>query len=86
MLGGYEQDRSHVMLADTRCSIVDIVHDPAGRVLLHHSCAATRGVSGAPLLVRTGEGRWIVAGVATLAAPSVSGGYAVPVATIGKTP
>jgi protease YdgD len=86
MLGGYEQDRAQVLLADTACAVTGIVLEARSErpLLLRHSCAATRGVSGAPLLVRTGppDGGWAVAGVASRAGLGVSGGFAVPVAAL----
>ncbi len=78
MLGGYEQDRANIVLADTACTVIGIVRDPAGRALLRHSCAATRGASGAPLLSRGPDGEWAIAGVASLAGAGRAGGYAVP--------
>jgi len=88
MLGGYEQDRAQVLLADTGCAVTGLGRDAAsGRLLLRHSCAATRGASGAPLLVRARpDGGWAVAGVASRAAgPGVAGGYAVPVTAVLAT-
>ena len=83
MLGGYEQDRAHAMVADLACTSLGLVRDAAGHVLLRHDCAATRGISGAPLLARAPGGTWAVAGVASLAGVGISGGYAVPAAAIG---
>lgn len=84
MLGGYEQDRAHVIVADLACAVIGLARDAAsGHVLLRHSCAGTRGVSGAPLLVRVEPGgSWAVAGVASLAGLAASGGYAVPAGVI----
>lgn len=82
MLGGYEQDRAQVIVADVRCSVAGSVVDAGGHVLLRHSCAGTRGVSGAPLLARSADGGWAVAGVASTAGVGTSGGYAVPVSAI----
>lgn len=85
MLGGYEQDRAQVLLADTACAVTGLVLDAASQrpLLLHHTCAATRGASGAPLLIRTGsEGGWAVAGVASRAGLGASGGFAVPIAAL----
>ena len=82
MLGGYEQDRAHVIVADTACTVVGAARDTSGRVLLRHSCAGTRGVSGAPLLARMPGGSWAVVGLASTAGVDTSGGYAVPVAAI----
>lgn len=82
MLGGYEQDRAQVIVADLACTVVGPVRGAGGHVLLRHSCAATRGISGAPLLAHVpGEG-WAVVGVASAAGVGTSGGYAVPVAAI----
>jgi protease YdgD len=84
MLGGYEQDRAQVVLADVACAVTGVARDAAGRAMLRHSCAGTRGVSGAPLLVRAGpDGRWAVAGIASRADLDAPGGYAVPVAVLG---
>ena len=80
-LGGYEQDRAHALLADTACRLVGAVEAPAGRTMLRHDCAATRGSSGGPLLARTADGAWSVIGVASLAARG-PGGYAVPLAAV----
>lgn len=85
MLGGYEQDRAQVIVADLGCAVTGSVEDAVGRLMLRHSCAATRGVSGAPLLVRTPDGAWGVAGVASLAGQGTSGGFAVPAAAVGPS-
>jgi protease YdgD len=81
-LGGYEQDRAQVMLADLSCAVTGLSRDQGGRILLRHSCAGTRGVSGGPLLARTPDGGWGVVGVAILARLGGAGGYAVPVTGI----
>ncbi len=78
MLGGWQQDRAHALLADTACQIQAVLRDAAGRLLLRHGCAATRGVSGGPLLLRQGDG-WAVAGVAVSATEGAQGGLAVAV-------
>lgn len=80
MLGGWQRDRAHALLADTACRVEAAERD-AGGPLLRHSCAATRGSSGAPLLVRRGAG-WAVAGVQVAAQDGAQGGVAVPAATI----
>jgi protease YdgD len=82
VLGGYEQDRREVMLADLNCSVTGLSRDQRGRILLRHSCAGTRGVSGGPLLARAPDGGWGVVGIAVLARVGNAGGYAVPVAAI----
>ncbi len=84
MLGGYEQDRAQAMVADPACTLTGLVQDAAGHVLLRHTCAGTRGISGAPLLARAEDGRWAVAGVASLAGLGTSGGYAVPASAINS--
>ncbi len=78
MLGGWQQDRAHALLADTDCRVIGLQRD-AGGLLLRHDCAATRGTSGGPLLVRAGDG-WAIAGVAVGARTAERGGVAVPVA------
>lgn len=82
MLGGYEQDRAQIIVADTECTVVGPIRDTTGRVLLRHTCSGTRGVSGAPLLVRMPGGSWAVTGLAFAADVNHSGGDAVPVAAI----
>lgn len=84
MLGGYQQDRAEVVLADTGCRALGTWPAPSGHVLLVHDCAGTRGVSGAPLLARRQDGRWAVAGVAVAAIHAeLAMGLAVPAASIG---
>ncbi len=80
ILGGYELDTAQVIVADLACTVVGLARDASGHLVLHHSCATTRGISGAPLLARMPDGSWAVAGVASLAGVGVSDGYAVPVA------
>ncbi|NGM21369.1 trypsin-like serine protease [Roseomonas stagni] len=76
MLAGFQQDRAHALLADTDCAIEAPYRDEARRLLLRHGCAATRGASGGPLLVRQGEG-WAIAGIAAGAQRQARGGLAV---------
>jgi protease YdgD len=84
MLGGYQQDRPEMLLADTGCRALGTWRAPSAHVLLVHDCAGTRGVSGAPLLARQGDGSWAVAGVAVAAVhPDLAMGLAVPAASIG---
>lgn len=61
MLAGYQQDRKELAIGDTQCHVVKV----RGQ-LIDHDCAATRGASGAPLLVQK-DGRWGVAGIDVLA-------------------
>jgi protease YdgD len=80
---GYQADRGRQMVADPACAVTGYGRDAAGRIMMRHSCAATRGASGGPLLVQLpGGGGWIVSGVASLAQCGVSGGWAVPTAAI----
>lgn len=81
-LGGYGQDRAHVMVADLGCLSAGLVRGPGGRVMLRHTCAATRGASGGPLLARAPDGSWGVVGVSSTAQAGVSGGAAVPAGAI----
>lgn len=52
--------------------------------MLRHSCAATVGFSGGPLLVRSTHATCMVAGVRSLAIPNGIGGGAVPSLTITR--
>lgn len=81
-LGGYEQDRLHVMIADLDCSLLGIANDAAGHAMLAHNCAATRGTSGGPLLARMSNGSWAVVGIASTAKIGSAGGFAVPIGAI----
>ena len=56
-LAGYNQDRAQLLMADTACRLLQ-----TGTAFVRHDCAATRGTSGAPLLVRQGDG-WAVVGI-----------------------
>ncbi|WP_203072752.1 trypsin-like serine peptidase [Falsiroseomonas ponticola] len=76
MLAGWQQDRAHALLADTTCRVQGRFRDPGLRWLIRHDCAATRGASGGPLLVRQGEG-WAIAGIAAGAQRQARGGLAV---------
>ena len=79
MLGGYQQDRPEILLADTACRVLGGAVDD-GRPLLVHDCGATRGASGGPLLARGRDGAWAVAGVAVAASRARTLGLAVPAA------
>ncbi|WP_439552526.1 trypsin-like serine peptidase [Falsiroseomonas sp.] len=76
MLAGWQQDRAHALLADTACQVEGRFRDPGLRWLIRHNCAATRGSSGGPLLVRQGDG-WAIAGIAAGAQRQARGGLAV---------
>jgi protease YdgD len=93
-LAGYQQDRREVLLGDLNCHLVGIEHDAAGHPMIIHTCAGTRGTSGAPLLAQAPNGEWFVVGVASggrrdrttttdrTAFVGVSGGAAVPAGEI----
>lgn len=61
-LAGYNQDRAQLLMADPACQVVRVIRGPGGASLIAHNCQATRGTSGAPLLVRQGDG-WAVLGI-----------------------
>ena len=62
LVGGYAQDNPNVLTADLHCRITGATADARGRRMLRHDCAATHGVSGAPMLVRTATG-WTIVGI-----------------------
>ena len=76
MLGGYQQDRPFVLMADRQCRIVGRLVDASGRLLLRHNCTGTSGASGAPLLIDTG-GRWHLAAIDAAAEMGIAGGAGV---------
>lgn len=76
MLGGYQQDRAEVIMADTDCRVLSL-QQQAGATVLLHGCAGTRGASGAPLLRREPKDGWAIVGVAVAAARQQAGGLAV---------
>ena len=82
LLGGYQQDRPEVLLADTRCAALGSGRDEAGMQLLAHGCTATRGASGAPLLLALPDGGHAVAGVLSAMQIGAARGYAVPASSI----
>jgi protease YdgD len=85
MLGGYQQDRPEVVLADTNCRALGLKR-LGGAALLLHDCAGTRGSSGAPLLARDTDGRWAIAAITSRAALDLTLGYAVPLGGVGPLP
>jgi protease YdgD len=86
MLGGYQQDRPEALLADTGCRALGLERRPSEHPMLVHDCAGTRGVSGAPVLARGPDGRWGVAGVASLLSHDIALGRAVPAGVVGALP
>jgi protease YdgD len=86
MLGGYQKDRPEALLADTGCRALGMERRQTGHPMLVHDCAGTHGVSGAPLLARGPDGRWGVAGVASIGSPDIALGHAVPTVSVGPLP
>lgn len=86
MLAGYQKDRPEALLADTACRALGLERRESGHPMLVHDCAGTQGVSGAPVLARGPDGRWGVAGVASLTARDIALGHAVPAASVGPVP
>ncbi|WP_164867878.1 trypsin-like serine peptidase [Rhodovarius crocodyli] len=82
MLGGYQQDRPEMLMADIACQALGMARDDTNRPVLMHGCAGTRGTSGAPLLMRLEDGRFAVAGVVVAMQLGAARGYAVPAETI----
>jgi protease YdgD len=82
--GGYQADRPNLLVADLDCRAVGYARVPRGEVMMRHSCSATSGSSGGPLLLRLAEGRWVVAGVGSMALNTEAGGWAVPAAIIRR--
>ncbi|GAC1337116.1 MAG: hypothetical protein NVSMB18_01430 [Acetobacteraceae bacterium] len=85
VLGGYGQDRAELIVADESCRIEAVIRDSESRLVLLHGCAGTRGTSGAPLLVRRGEG-WVVVGLQVEAVVGQSRGLAVAAAALPRSP
>jgi len=67
MLAGYQQDRKELAMGDLACHVIRV----RGQ-LVDHDCAATRGVSGAPLLVQK-DGKWGIAGIDVTAREGLGG-------------
>jgi protease YdgD len=83
-LAGFSQDRAQRLQIDPSCQALGLVADSGGRTLLRHSCAGTRGTSGGPLLVQSGDGIWRVAGLQSGANAKQIGGIAVAAETLGR--
>jgi len=77
-LGGYQQDRPELLLADTECRAIGLRKEANAPPVLLHDCAGTRGSSGAPLLARAADGSWGIVGVNAAVALDVTLGIAVP--------
>ena len=76
-LAGYNQDREQLLLADLACQVERVVRLPGGARFLIHDCAATRGTSGAPLLVRQGD-KWAIVGINIAAGRAANLALAIP--------
>ena len=75
MIGGYSEDRRYILTADQNCRVIGAVLDGNGTRLLRHNCTGTRGISGAPLLIKD-HGTWRIGGIAVAAQMGASIGYA----------
>jgi protease YdgD len=82
MVGGYGQDNPNVLTADTSCRVLGYAVDALGQRLIRHDCAATHGVSGAPLLIHTDAG-WSVGGIAVAQSATRAVGLAVTLERVG---
>lgn len=77
---GYSQDKAHTLSMHVGCHITGFAKE---NTLVLHDCDATRGDSGAPILVKTGDRYEVVAlHVATLNAQPISTGLAVSAGAI----
>lgn len=76
-LAGYNQDRAQLLMGDLGCHALKILRSPSGARYLTHDCAATRGTSGAPLLVRQ-DGGWAVIAINIAAGRSENLALAAP--------
>jgi protease YdgD len=83
-LGGYNQDRIEVMEADINCRVTGRMTDGSARPLLRHDCTATRGTSGAPVLVQDGKDDWRIVGINVAGFDGQIGGLSVPVETLRR--
>ena len=81
VLAGYEQDRAEVLDADLHCAVIAVGLDARKHVILRHNCNATRGSSGAPLIVKLASG-WAAIGIQSRAVEGKALGLAVAAVTI----
>ena len=75
-LGGYNQDKAQLLMADTACHVRQTVG-----AFVTHDCAGTRGTSGGPLLARQNDG-WAVAGINIAAGPDSNLALRPPIADL----
>ncbi|WP_160936105.1 trypsin-like serine peptidase [Teichococcus coralli] len=85
MLGGYQQDRPELILADRECHLLGLVRHGAAPLFVH-DCAGTRGASGAPVLAQDAAGAWSVIGIAVAGAKGAARGLALPVSAVAAEP
>jgi protease YdgD len=81
-LAGYNQDRIHLLMADTSCRVTGIARI-RGELLLTHDCSATRGTSGGPLLAQRGD-HWEAVGINIGVTSSEN--IALPVTALPESP
>lgn len=81
MTGGYSQDHPLVLMIDPKCRITGQAADGNARPLLVGDCAATRGVSGGPVLIADGK-NWSIGGIYVAASMGVQSGIVVPLADV----
>jgi protease YdgD len=81
VMAGYGQDRAFALTADRDCELGDKIG--GGRLLLH-TCRGNFGSSGAPILVKNGDGEMQIVGVqiASMESAGAEQMVAVPVAAI----
>ena len=81
-LPGYNQDRTHRLMADASCRVTGISMI-RGERLPTHDCSATRGTSGGPLLARRAD-HWEAVGINI--AVTASANIALPVTALPEAP
>lgn len=81
-LPGWQHDAPGVLLADLGCRVVVFGTFGTQGILVGHDCAGTLGSSGAPLIARGADGRFVVVAVQTKAALGQPLGVGVPAFTI----
>jgi len=74
-LAGYNLDRALLLMADRGCHVIAVSRP--NRNFITHDCDATRGASGAPLLVAQ-DGGWAVAGINVAAGAAANIAVAAP--------
>lgn len=77
-LPGWQHDRPGTLSIDHRCRVEGLATYGAQGLMMQHGCAGTFGSSGAPLLTRLDDGRWMVVGMQVKAALGARFGVAVP--------